>query len=112
MAARSRCAAAAPARATSSSTRSGRSKRTGFTRRRGASTWRATCSGARGVRVRPELDTFRLDNLWDLDVRASKVFRLERMNIEAIADLFNVMNANTELVRNRNAGSTTFNQLV
>ena len=31
---------------------------------------------------------------------------------EAIADLFNVMNANTGLVRNRNAGSTTFNQLV
>jgi Carboxypeptidase regulatory-like domain/TonB-dependent Receptor Plug Domain len=66
----------------------------------------------RRVLVTPELDTFRLDNLWDLDVRASKVFRLERMNIEAIADLFNVMNANTELVRNRNAGSTTFNQLV
>ncbi|PYR93219.1 MAG: hypothetical protein DMF84_09485 [Acidobacteria bacterium] len=68
--------------------------------------------GTRRVLVSPELDTFRLDNLWDLDVRASKVFRLDRMNIEGIADLFNVMNANTELVRNRNAGSTTFNQLV
>jgi hypothetical protein len=68
--------------------------------------------GTRRVLVSPELDTFRLDNLWDLDVRASKLFRLDRMNIEAIADLFNVMNANTELVRNRNAGSTTFNQLV
>jgi hypothetical protein len=67
--------------------------------------------GTRRVLVSPKLDTFRLDNLWDLDVRASKVFRLDRMNIEAIADLFNVMNANTELVRNRNAGSTAFNQL-
>ncbi len=68
--------------------------------------------GTRRVLVSPELDTFRLDNLWDLDLRASKVFKLTRMNIEGIADLFNVMNANTELVRNRNAGSTTFNALV
>ena len=67
--------------------------------------------GTRRVLVSPKLDTFRLDNLWDLDVRASKVFRLDRMNIEGIADLFNVMNANTELVRNRNAGSTAFNSL-
>jgi hypothetical protein len=65
----------------------------------------------RRVLVSPQLDTFRLDNLWDLDLRASKLFRIDRMNIEAIADLFNVMNANTALVRNRNAGAVTFNQI-
>lgn len=68
--------------------------------------------GTRRVLVSPALDTFRLDDLWDLDLRAAKTVRVDRANIEAIADLFNVMNANTELVRNRNAGSATFNQLV
>ena len=55
--------------------------------------------------VSPALDTFRLDNLWDLDLRLSKTFCFGARSVEVIADLFNVMNANTELVRNRNAGS-------
>jgi hypothetical protein len=67
--------------------------------------------GTRRVLVSPELDTFRLDNLWDLDIRASKTFRFNARSVEVIADLFNVFNANTELVRNRNAGSTAFQTL-
>ncbi|HEX2442728.1 MAG TPA: TonB-dependent receptor [Vicinamibacterales bacterium] len=62
------------------------------------------------VLVSPELDTERLDNLWNLDLRAAKSFRWDRANIELIADLFNVMNANPILVRNRNAGSAAFQQ--
>jgi hypothetical protein len=67
--------------------------------------------GNRRVLVSPALDTFRLDNLWDLDLRVSKTFRFGTRSFEAIADLFNVMNANTELVRNRNVGSTAFQTL-
>ena len=59
--------------------------------------------GSRRVLVSPELDTFRLDNLWDLDLRLSKTFMFGARSFEVIGDLFNVMNANTELVRNRNA---------
>lgn len=67
--------------------------------------------GTRRVLVSPELDTFRLDNLWNLDLRGAKTFTLNRASIELIADLFNVMSANTELVRNRNIDATTFNTL-
>ena len=68
--------------------------------------------GLRELLVSPELDTFRLDNLWNLDLRASKTFRFAgSRNIELIADLFNVLNSNTELVRNRNSGSTAFQAL-
>jgi hypothetical protein len=65
--------------------------------------------GSRRVLVSPELDTFRLDNVWNLDVRAARTFRFGGRSFEAIADMFNVFNANTELVRNRNfdARSTT-----
>ena len=67
--------------------------------------------GTRRVLVSPELDTFRLDNLWNLDLRGSKTFRFGDRSIEVIADLFNVFNSNTELVRNRNNGSTAFQNL-
>ena len=67
--------------------------------------------GTRRVLVSPSLDTFRLDNLWDLDLRASKTFTFGARSLELIADLFNVTNANTELVRNRNAGSSAFHTL-
>jgi hypothetical protein len=62
------------------------------------------------VLISPELDTFRLDDLWNLDLRAAKSFRFDRTSFEVMADLFNVMNANPILVRNRNAGSAAFNQ--
>ena len=65
----------------------------------------------RRVLVSPNLDTFRLDNLWDLDMRVSKQVKLHRLNATLIADVFNVFNSNTELVRNRNVGSSTFDQL-
>jgi Carboxypeptidase regulatory-like domain len=58
--------------------------------------------GSRRILVSPELDSIRLDNLWNLDVRAARTFRFGGTSFEAIADLFNVFNSNTELVRNRN----------
>src|SRR5262249_7792812 len=59
--------------------------------------------GSFRVLVSPELDTYRLPNLWDLDLRLSKTLKFGRGHATLMADLFNVFNSNTELVRNRNA---------
>ncbi len=67
--------------------------------------------GSRRILVSPELDTIRLDNLWNLDLRGARTFRFGSTSIEAIADLFNVFNANTALVLNRNIDSPTFQQI-
>jgi hypothetical protein len=63
------------------------------------------------VLVTPEIDTFRFPNLWNTDVRVARQFRTDRLSVRAIFDLFNVMNANTALVRVNNITSTTFNAL-
>jgi hypothetical protein len=67
--------------------------------------------GSRRVLVSPELDSIRLDNLWDLDLRVARTFHFGGSSFEAIADVFNVFNANTELVRNRNYDAATFQAL-
>jgi len=67
--------------------------------------------GSRRVLVTPDLDTIRFENLWDLDLRAAKTFKLQRVDLQVMADLFNVFNANTAMVRNRNAGSPNFQEL-
>jgi hypothetical protein len=64
--------------------------------------------GSWRVLVTEEMDTIRLDNLWNTDLRVSKKFALQRMSMQVMADLFNVFNANTEMVRNRNVSSTTY----
>lgn len=66
---------------------------------------------ATSVLVSPAIDTFRFPNLWNTDIRVARQFRTDRVNVRAIFDLFNVMNANTELVRVNNITSTTFNAL-
>ena len=66
---------------------------------------------ALSVLVSPEIDTFRFPNLWNTDVRVARQFRTDRVNFRAIFDVFNVMNANTALVRVNNITSTTFNAL-
>jgi hypothetical protein len=63
------------------------------------------------VLVSPAIDTFRFPNLWNTDIRVARQFRADRVNVRAIFDVFNVMNANTELVRVNNITSTTFNAL-
>ncbi len=63
------------------------------------------------VLVSPEIDTFRFPNLWNTDLRVARQFRTDRVSVRAIFDLFNVMNANTELVRVNNITSTRFNAL-
>ncbi len=63
------------------------------------------------VLVTPTIDTFRYDNVWDTDVRVARTFKLRAINLRVIGDLFNVMNANTVLVRNNNVLSTAFNTI-
>lgn len=67
--------------------------------------------GSNRVLVTPAVDTIRLANLWNTDLRASYSIRHQHVNARFVADLFNVFNSNTELSRNRNAASTAFQQL-
>jgi hypothetical protein len=63
------------------------------------------------VLVTPLIDTFRYDSVWDTDLRMAKTFKLRTVSVRLIGDLFNVLNANTALVRNNNILSTSFNAL-
>lgn len=66
--------------------------------------------GTHNVLLVSEVDDVRLDNVWNVDVRLAKTFRVGRSSINFAADLFNVFNNNVELQRNRVMGGT-FNQL-
>jgi hypothetical protein len=63
------------------------------------------------VLVTPAIDTFRYPNLWDTDIRLAKRVRLGTVHLQLVADVFNLLNANTALVRNDNIQSPTFNAL-
>ncbi|HZR26184.1 MAG TPA: TonB-dependent receptor [Vicinamibacterales bacterium] len=63
------------------------------------------------VLVTPALDYFRYDGVWNTDVRVARTFKLRAVSVRAIADVFNLLNADTVLVRNNNIASTTFNQV-
>jgi len=63
------------------------------------------------VIVTPKIDTFRYDNVWSTDLRVAREFKLRAMSFRLIGDLFNVLNANTALVRNNNVLSTAFNTI-
>ena len=64
------------------------------------------------VLLTPEIDTLRYPNLWNTDVRVAKAFRAGgASNVRLILDVFNVMNANTPLVRVNDVTSTRFNAL-
>ncbi len=63
------------------------------------------------VLVTPQIDYFRYPNLWNTDLRASRAWKVQTVTFRGILDCFNVFNANTELVRNNNIASPTFNQI-
>ncbi len=63
------------------------------------------------VLLSPRIDTFRYPNLWNTDVRIARAFRPGGSNIRVILDVFNVLNANTALVRVNDITSPTFNAL-
>jgi hypothetical protein len=65
------------------------------------------------VLVTPQIDTFRYDDVWNTDVRVARPFKLRAVNLRVIGDVFNVMNANTVLIRNNNvlAAPNVFNTI-
>jgi len=65
--------------------------------------------GSTRVLVTPDIDTFRFDDIWNLDLRLSKTFNYKRFRAQLVGDLFNVLNANTVLNRQRNVASPSFN---
>jgi len=58
-----------------------------------------------------QVDQVRLPNLWNLDLRLAKNFKIGSGTVVVGAELFNALNANTDLYRNPNASSTAFNRL-
>jgi hypothetical protein len=63
------------------------------------------------VLVTPQIDTFRYENVWDTDLRVARSLRFRSLNVRLIGDVFNVMNANTVLIRNNNVLSMAFNTI-
>jgi hypothetical protein len=63
------------------------------------------------VLVTPQIDTFRYDNVWDTDMRVARSLKFRTVSVRLIGDVFNVMNANTVLIRNNNVLSTAFNTI-
>jgi hypothetical protein len=61
------------------------------------------------VLTTPSVDAFRYDSVWDADLRLSHEFKLPRAKVRLMGDVFNLLNANTALVRVNNVTSTTFN---
>ena len=60
------------------------------------------------VLVSPDVDTFRMEDTWNVDLRLAKNIRIGRGNINVTADLFNVFNNNVELNRQRSVTSALF----
>ena len=64
------------------------------------------------ILLNERLDSNRFETLWNLDLRAAKNVKFgARGSLQLIGDLFNVMNNNTEITRERNAAATTFRVL-
>jgi hypothetical protein len=70
-----------------------------------------TLDGVPNVLAVDTTDQIRLKNLWDLDVRLAKTLRFGGASVTLAGEIFNALNANTELYRNPNATSTSFNRL-
>jgi hypothetical protein len=65
--------------------------------------------GTRSVLVSPRIDSVRLDDLWNLDLRLAKHVRHGKLSAEVIGDVFNALNSNAVLARERNLRSPNFN---
>jgi hypothetical protein len=63
------------------------------------------------VLVSPTIDYVRYSNVWDTDFRVARDFKLGAVTIRGMFDVFNLLNADTALVRNGNITATTFNQI-
>jgi hypothetical protein len=63
--------------------------------------------------AKPEVDTDRYDNVWDLDLRLAKTFKMGgEGGVTFAAEWFNVLNSGTVLSRSRFANSAAFTSTV
>jgi hypothetical protein len=67
--------------------------------------------GTLNVLAVSETDQIRLKNLWDVDLRLAKSLKLRGTSVTVAAEVFNLLNASTELYRNPSATSSSFNRL-
>jgi hypothetical protein len=67
--------------------------------------------GFQSVLAVDKVDQFRYPNVWNLDLRLAKNIRLGGTNLMLSGEVFNALNANTEMVRILDATSTAFNRL-
>ncbi|MBA2301054.1 MAG: TonB-dependent receptor [Acidobacteria bacterium] len=67
--------------------------------------------GVRTLLVSPTIDSVRLDDVWNLDIRLGKRIRFSRLTVQATGDIFNVLNGNAALVRERNLRSPNFDRV-
>jgi hypothetical protein len=67
--------------------------------------------GSQRVLISPELDAFRFDDTWNLDLRWAKRFSTDHVGARVEFDLFNVFNSVPDLQRERNGASPNFNRL-
>lgn len=63
------------------------------------------------VLVTPKIDTYRYPNVWDTDVRIARQFKFGNLSMKVMGDVFNLLNANTALLRVNDVSSSTFNTL-
>jgi hypothetical protein len=67
--------------------------------------------GSRNVLVTPRIDTIRLEDLWNVDARVSRSLRIGRTRMQVMADVFNVLDADTVLSRERNLRALNFDRV-
>jgi hypothetical protein len=71
----------------------------------------AGADGTMRVLATPNIDDNRYPNLWDLDLRVAKTITIQRVKLLLSVDLFNALNSNTELSRNRIVSASAFGTL-
>lgn len=67
--------------------------------------------GNRTVLASPAIDSVRLDDVWNLDLRLARRFHYRTLTVQTMADLFNALNGNAPLARERNLGSPNFDRV-
>jgi hypothetical protein len=67
--------------------------------------------GSRNVLVTPAVDSVRLDDVWNLDLRVARRFHYQKLSLQAIGDVFNVLNDDAALLRERNLLSPNFGRV-
>jgi hypothetical protein len=63
------------------------------------------------VLVSPTIDYVRYGNVWDTDFRVARDFKIGTVRVRGMLDVFNLLNADTALVRNGNITATTYGQI-